>query len=124
MPEQKEYVISLREASFKHGKKRASHAVRILRKFLKRRLKEDELIIDPELNHFIWSRGIRHPPAKIAVVLEREKSTEPWVARLKQEEAQEGVQKAVQQEASAPEGKEQPPAQPSSQQGEKVEQNS
>ncbi|WP_449461620.1 50S ribosomal protein L31e [Tardisphaera miroshnichenkoae] len=98
MPEQKEYVISLKLARFKHGKKRAPHAIRILQEAIKRRIKEGEVKLDPELNSFVWSKGIRNFPKKVEVVAEREKSDEPWIVKLKTQKAEapkseEGVKK-------------------------------
>ncbi|MFP3219732.1 MAG: hypothetical protein RXR41_01020 [Candidatus Marsarchaeota archaeon] len=83
MPEHKEYLISLRDARFAHGNKKASHAMRMLRQFLKRHLGQEKFIIDPELNSFIWSRGINRAPRLIEVVLDRAKGDEPWVVKLR-----------------------------------------
>ncbi len=67
----KSLIVPLRK-SFQRAapKKRGPKAVRALRAFLKRHLKVDEVKIGPRLNEALWSRGIKHPPAKVAVSAE------------------------------------------------------
>ncbi|HEV51167.1 MAG TPA: hypothetical protein ENO31_01340 [Thermoprotei archaeon] len=88
MPEQKEYVISLKSTKFKRGKKRAPHAIRILQEAIRRRIKEGEVKLDPDLNSFVWSKGIRNFPKKVEVIAEREKGDEPWIVKLKTQRAE------------------------------------
>ncbi|MHA1122518.1 MAG: 50S ribosomal protein L31e [Candidatus Heimdallarchaeota archaeon] len=40
--------------------KRAPRAIRIMKKFIYRHMKAEDIIIDNELNEFIWARG--RPP--------------------------------------------------------------
>ena len=47
--------------------RRTPRAMRHLRAFVKRHLRCDEVIIDPEVNEFMWTRGIQHPPRKIRI---------------------------------------------------------
>lgn len=47
--------------------RRTPRAVRYLRSFIKKHLRCDEIIIDSEVNEFMWARGIQHPPRKIRV---------------------------------------------------------
>jgi len=47
--------------------KRAPRAIRIMKKFIYRHMKADDIIIDPELNEYIWARGIQKPPRKVRV---------------------------------------------------------
>lgn len=89
MPEQREYVITLRNAGFAHGKKKAAHATRILREFLQERVGKDKIVIDNEVNSLIWAHGIKNFPRRISVVLERSKNDEPWVVKLKGKEVKE-----------------------------------
>jgi large subunit ribosomal protein L31e len=41
--------------------------VRILREFVERHMKPEELLIQPEVNDRIWSRGIQKPPRRIRI---------------------------------------------------------
>ncbi len=47
--------------------KRAPRALRIVKEFVARHMKSDDILIDTEVNEFIWSRGIQKPPRKISV---------------------------------------------------------
>jgi large subunit ribosomal protein L31e len=50
-------------------RKRTPRAVRYLKQFIQKHLKSDleSIIIDPEVNEFLWSRGIQKPPRRIRV---------------------------------------------------------
>ena len=47
--------------------KRAPRAVRILKEFIYRHMKAEDIIIDPALNEYLWARGIQKPPRKVRV---------------------------------------------------------
>ncbi len=47
--------------------KRASRAIRILREFVQRHMKATNIIIAPEVNERIWSKGREKPPRRIRV---------------------------------------------------------
>ncbi len=47
--------------------KRAPRALRIVKEFVARHMKSEDILIDPEVNEYIWSRGIQKPPRKISV---------------------------------------------------------
>jgi large subunit ribosomal protein L31e len=47
--------------------KRTPRAMRHLRAFVKKHLHCDDVIIDSEVNEFMWSQGIQHPPRKIRI---------------------------------------------------------
>ncbi|MBK5114973.1 MAG: 50S ribosomal protein L31e [Candidatus Heimdallarchaeota archaeon] len=47
--------------------KRAPRAIRIMKEFIYRHMKAEDIIIDNELNEFIWARGIQKPPRKVRV---------------------------------------------------------
>ncbi|MEM0359415.1 MAG: 50S ribosomal protein L31e [Hadesarchaea archaeon] len=67
MPEERIYVIPLRETKEKPRYKRANKAIDLIRKFLMKHLKTEKVKIDQELNRRIWSRGAKKPPSKIRV---------------------------------------------------------
>ena len=62
--------------------KRVPRAIRLLRDFIKRHMKVENVVIDPEVNHAIRSRGIKKPPRKIKVrvVKTEEKIAEVFLA--------------------------------------------
>jgi len=67
MPEEKIYVVPLGEAKYSRRKRRARSAVKILREFLVRHTKSEEITIDNSLNSKVWGRGTKSPPSKIRV---------------------------------------------------------
>ncbi len=54
--------------------RRAEKAVKFLREFAKRHMKGEEVVIDPEVNKIIWSRGAKNPPRKIRVLMEKKEN--------------------------------------------------
>ena len=71
----REYTIHLHKLV--HGrsfKKRAPTAVKSIVAFAQREMGTTDVRIDPRLNQAIWERGIRSPPHRIRVKLEREYS--------------------------------------------------
>ena len=66
------YTIPLRKAWVKPRVKRAKGAVQIVKKFLLRHMKTEEVRatevkIDPSLNELIWARGAKKPPRRVRV---------------------------------------------------------
>jgi len=46
---------------------RAVRAINMIREFARKHMKTQEIKIDEEVAHLIWSRGVRSPPRKIRV---------------------------------------------------------
>jgi large subunit ribosomal protein L31e len=65
--EERIYTVPLKTARYVPPNRRATKAVRILRRFIVRHLKSDNVVILPEVNEKIWERGIEKPPRKIRV---------------------------------------------------------
>ena len=62
------YNVPLRKAYWTGSRlRRANRSVRILKKFVERHMKPEELHIQPEVNELIWSRGIEKPPRRIRI---------------------------------------------------------
>ncbi|WXG40584.1 MAG: 50S ribosomal protein L31e [Candidatus Freyarchaeum deiterrae] len=61
------YTVPLKDARYVAPNRRASKAIRILKKFIERHLKAGSIVILPEVNEKIWERGIKKPPRKIRV---------------------------------------------------------
>ena len=62
------YTVPLRKAYWTGSRlKRANRAVRILREFVIRHMKPEELVIQKEVNERIWSRGIQKPPRRVRI---------------------------------------------------------
>ncbi|MCK4739917.1 MAG: 60S ribosomal protein L31 [Candidatus Thorarchaeota archaeon] len=62
------YTVPLRRAYWTGSRlRRSNRAVRILRKFVERHMKPEEIVIQAEVNEQIWSRGIQKPPRRIRI---------------------------------------------------------
>jgi large subunit ribosomal protein L31e len=68
---EKIFVIPLRKARRGTSRKFAPKAARYVAEFVKRHMKVEEVVIGPELNEFIWSRGITNPPRRVEVKAEK-----------------------------------------------------
>ena len=62
------YTVPLRKAYWTGSRlKRANRSVRILREFVERHMKPEELLIQPEVNEQIWARGMQKPPRRVRI---------------------------------------------------------
>lgn len=64
---EKVYTIPLRDAWKGPCKKRSKKCIFVIREFVKRHMKTENVKIGVELNHQIWERGIKNPPRKVKV---------------------------------------------------------
>ena len=69
----REFTVHLQKfVRDKQFKKRSPTAVRGIIKFAQRHMGTKDVRIDPKLNEAVWAKGIRYPPRRIRVRLERE----------------------------------------------------
>jgi large subunit ribosomal protein L31e len=62
------YVIPLRRGFINTPRyKRTNKAVRVLKEFLKKHMKSEDIKIGPALNDLLWVNGIKNPPGKVTV---------------------------------------------------------
>ncbi|MCD6509226.1 MAG: 60S ribosomal protein L31 [Thermoprotei archaeon] len=61
------YLVPLSDVYETCRLKRAARAVRELRAFILRHMKGEGVVIDPQVNEFIWSRGREKPPRYVKV---------------------------------------------------------
>lgn len=66
------YVVPLGVVYETPPYRRAKKAMTILKEFATRHMKAREVSIDSKVNELIWARGIRHPPRRITVEMERD----------------------------------------------------
>lgn len=64
---ERDYVVPFRHAYWLGRTNRTKRAVNFLRKFVKKHLKTDDVVIDGKVNQFMWSRSIEKPPRRIAI---------------------------------------------------------
>ncbi len=66
------YVVPLGIAFEAPPYRRAKVAIRMIKEFTKRHMKATEVSIEEDVNEAIWARGIRHPPRRIRLEMERD----------------------------------------------------
>lgn len=67
--ERRVHTINLRRGFLKAPKwKRAKRAVKVLRDYVKKHYRSDNLKIGKGLNEYVWSRGAKNPPPRVRVV--------------------------------------------------------
>ena len=65
----REYIVPLRrKCKMAPRWRRSKRAVRVLREFVQRHMKSQNVLIGNELNEKIWSRGGKKPPGKVKIV--------------------------------------------------------
>jgi large subunit ribosomal protein L31e len=63
------YTIPLGKVLLSQSQHRAVRAINMIREFARKHMKTQEIKIDEEVAHLIWSKGVRSPPRKIRVKL-------------------------------------------------------
>ena len=61
------YIIPLRDVKRVPRTIRSPKVIRLVREFLKKHMKSDDIKIDTSVNEKIWERGIQKVPPKIKV---------------------------------------------------------
>jgi large subunit ribosomal protein L31e len=52
--------------------RRAKKAIIVIREFATRHMKARQVSIDADVNELIWAKGIRHPPRRLTLEMERD----------------------------------------------------
>jgi len=68
------YTIPLRDAFQVPVTKRATKAIKIVKAFLTRHTKAEEIKLDSSINEALWSRGIKKPPRSVKVKVVKEEN--------------------------------------------------
>jgi len=66
------YQVPLRDAFLAPRYRRAKVAIRLIREFATRHMKATEVKIEEEVNQTVWERGIKSPPRRIKLEMERD----------------------------------------------------
>jgi large subunit ribosomal protein L31e len=61
------YTINLGKVKLSQSQHRAVRAINMIREFARHHMKVEEIKIEEELAHLIWSKGVRSPPRKVRV---------------------------------------------------------
>jgi large subunit ribosomal protein L31e len=67
------YVVPLRRGFLKAAKyKRSSKSIRLIKEFLKKHMKTENVLIGKYLNEAIWKNGPKNPPSKVNIKVVKE----------------------------------------------------
>ena len=66
------YVVPLGVVFEAPPYRRAKKAITIIREFATRHMKAKQVSIDVGVNELIWARGIKHPPRRVKLEMERD----------------------------------------------------
>jgi len=61
------YTIPLKRVYWGRRSNRADRAIRLIRKYVARHFHVQQVILDPSVNEYIWSRGREKPPRRVTV---------------------------------------------------------
>ncbi len=72
---QRQYTIPLRRYYINTPKyKRSKKAISLIKEFIKKHMKIEDVRIGKQLNEYVWRNGIKNPPSKVRVVATKEDS--------------------------------------------------
>ena len=71
-PLTRSYTVPLGIAFEAPPYRRAKVAIRMIKEFTTRHMKATEIRIAKEVNELVWARGIRHPPRRIKLEMDRD----------------------------------------------------
>ena len=80
------YTINLGKVLLSPNNQRAKRAINMIREFATRHMKSENIKIEEDVSHLVWSRGIRHPPRKIRVKITKDDDGTVLISKYQEEE--------------------------------------
>jgi large subunit ribosomal protein L31e len=65
------YTVNLGKVWLSPDNQRAKRAVNMVKEFARHHMKSEQIKIEEDVSHLLWSRSIKHPPRKIRVQMTR-----------------------------------------------------
>ena len=65
------YTVNLGKVWLSPDNQRAKRAVNMVKEFARHHMKSEQIKIEEDVSHLLWSRSIKHPPRKIRVQMSR-----------------------------------------------------
>ena len=108
------YTVNLGKVLLSPDNQRAKRAVNMIKEFARHHMKIEQVKLEEDVSHLLWSRGIRHPPRKIRVRMT--KTDEGYVLvsiyECEEESTEKEEKKPKPEPAAKPEPKPEPAAKP------------
>jgi large subunit ribosomal protein L31e len=99
------YTINLGKALLSVDTHRAPRAINMIKEFARHHMKTSEIKIEEDLAHQIWARGVRSPPRKIRVRMNKTDEGYVLVSPYTEEKESKALSKKELKEASKKEKK-------------------
>ena len=93
------YTVNLGKVLLSPDNQRAKRAINMIKEFARHHMKTEQVKLEEDVSHLIWSRGIKHPPRKIRVRMT--KTDEGYILVSKYEGEEETVEKVEEKEDSS-----------------------
>ena len=85
------YTVNLGKVLLSPDNQRAKRAINMIKEFARHHMKMEQVKIEEDVSHLLWSKGIKHPPRKIRVRMT--KTDEGYVLVSKYEGEEESIEK-------------------------------
>ncbi len=85
------YTVNLGKVLLSPDNQRSKRAVNMIKEFARHHMKVEQVKLEEDVSHLIWSRGIKHPPRKIRVRMTR--TDEGYILVSKYEGEEEAIEK-------------------------------
>ena len=92
------FTVNLGKVLLSPDNQRAKRAINMIKEFARHHMKMEQVKLEEDVSHLIWSKGIKHPPRKIRVRMTR--TDEGYILVSKYEGEEELIEK---EEKSEPE---------------------
>ena len=83
------YTVNLGKVLLTPNNQRAKRAINMVKEFARRHMKMEQIKIEEDLSHLLWSRGIKHPPRKVRVRMTKTDEGYILISKYEGEEHQE-----------------------------------
>lgn len=94
------YTIPLGKVLLSPDNQRAKRAINMIKEFARKHMKINDVRIDEEVSKLVWARGMRRPPRKIRVRMERTEEKHILITRYDERDDLAGAGKASTDEAA------------------------
>ena len=85
------YTVNLGKVLLSPDNQRSKRAINMIKEFARHHMKVEQVKLEEDVSHLIWSRGIKHPPRKIRVRMTR--TDEGYILVSKYEGEEEVIEK-------------------------------
>ena len=97
------YTVNLGKVLLSPDNQRAKRAINMVKEFARHHMRIEQVKIEEDVSHMLWSRGIKHPPRKIRVRMTKTDDGYVLISKYEGEEPIGKEEKKVEPEDTKPE---------------------